>query len=216
MLKVLSLGAGVQSTALLLMSIRGEIDRLDCAIFADTGWEPAAVYTHLAWLEEVARAAGIPVHRVQAGDLRSDALRSQVRGRKSNGTRWASMPLYVLGHDNGTGMIKRQCTAEYKIRPIERKVRELLGLRPRQPWPKDVAVEQFFGISADEMRRVRMPDALWRRHRYPFVYERPMRREADRGLADGTLSRPVGAPIGLPGLPVPLRRGVAIDPSEPG
>ena len=40
MLRILSLGAGVQSTALLLMSIRGEIDRRDCAIFADTGWEP--------------------------------------------------------------------------------------------------------------------------------------------------------------------------------
>ena len=177
MLKVLSLGAGVQSTALLLMSIRGEIDRLDCAIFADTGWEPAAVYAHLTWLEGQARAAGIPVYRVTAGDLRADALRSQVRGHKADGVRWASMPLYVLGHDGGTGMIKRQCTTEYKIRPIERKVRELLGLRPRQPWPKDVALEQFFGISADEMRRVRAPDALWKRHRYPFVFDRPMRRD---------------------------------------
>ena len=50
MLKILSLGAGVQSTALLLMSIRGEVERFDCAIFADTGWEPAVVYEHLPWL----------------------------------------------------------------------------------------------------------------------------------------------------------------------
>jgi hypothetical protein len=177
MLKVLSLGAGVQSTALLLMSLRGEIERLDCAIFADTGWEPAAVYRHLAWLEAQAQLAGIPVHRVTAGDLRSDALRSQVRGRKIDGVRWASMPLYVLGHDGGTGMIQRQCTTEYKVRPIERKIRELLGLRRGQHWPKDVVVDQFFGISADELRRVRVPEGLWKRHRYPFVFEQPMRRD---------------------------------------
>ena len=48
MLKVLSLAAGVQSTALLLMSVKGELDRPDCAIFADMAWEPAAVYAHLA------------------------------------------------------------------------------------------------------------------------------------------------------------------------
>jgi len=70
MLNVLSLGAGVQSTALLLLSIRSEIERLDCAIFADTGWEPQSVYTHLAWLEEEAAAAGMPVYRVRRGDLR--------------------------------------------------------------------------------------------------------------------------------------------------
>lgn len=39
-LKVLSLGAGVQSTTVLLMSWAGELPPLDCAIFADTGWEP--------------------------------------------------------------------------------------------------------------------------------------------------------------------------------
>lgn len=177
MLNVLSLGAGVQSTALLLMSIRGELDRLDCAIFADTGWEPRAVYAHLTWLELEAAAAGVPVYRVRRGDLRADALRSQVRGRKIGGVRWASMPLYVLGEDGGTGMIRRQCTSEYKIVPVERKIRDLLGLKPRQRWPVDVAVNQFFGISADEQRRVRIPKELWKRHRYPFVLERPMRRD---------------------------------------
>lgn len=39
-LKILSLGAGVQSTTLLLLAERGELERPDRAIFADTGWEP--------------------------------------------------------------------------------------------------------------------------------------------------------------------------------
>ena len=62
---VLSLGAGVQSSTLLLMAEAGEIEpRPDAAIFADTGWEPAAVYQHLDWLET---QTSIPIHRVSNG-----------------------------------------------------------------------------------------------------------------------------------------------------
>jgi hypothetical protein len=63
--RVLSLGAGVQSSVLLLMSCRGVLPRLDHAVFADTGWEPAGVYAHLDWLRGEAEAAGIPLHVVR-------------------------------------------------------------------------------------------------------------------------------------------------------
>jgi hypothetical protein len=40
-LRVLSLGAGVQSTTLALLAAHGEVGPMpDCAIFADTRWEP--------------------------------------------------------------------------------------------------------------------------------------------------------------------------------
>jgi hypothetical protein len=43
-LRVLSLGAGVQSTTLALMAAHGEIGPMpDCAIFADTGWPIGSV-----------------------------------------------------------------------------------------------------------------------------------------------------------------------------
>jgi 3'-phosphoadenosine 5'-phosphosulfate sulfotransferase (PAPS reductase)/FAD synthetase len=73
-LKVLSLGAGVQSTTVLLMSCRGVLPKLDAAVFADTRWEPTEVYDHLDWLTEEAAKAGIPVHRVTNGDLRQHTL----------------------------------------------------------------------------------------------------------------------------------------------
>ena len=51
-LRILSLGAGVQSTVLALMAAKGEIGPMpDCAIFADTMYEPIGVYEHLNWLE---------------------------------------------------------------------------------------------------------------------------------------------------------------------
>ncbi|WP_405494689.1 hypothetical protein [Nocardia sp. NBC_00511] len=65
---MLSLGAGVQSTTLLLLIAHGELPMIDAAIFADTGWEPEAVYRHLDRIErEIATPAGIPLHRVSNG-----------------------------------------------------------------------------------------------------------------------------------------------------
>jgi 3'-phosphoadenosine 5'-phosphosulfate sulfotransferase (PAPS reductase)/FAD synthetase len=76
LLRVLSLGAGVQSTTLALMAAAGEIEAPDCAIFADTGWEPKAVYQHLDRLE---RCLPFPVHRVSKGNLRDDVI-AKARG----------------------------------------------------------------------------------------------------------------------------------------
>jgi len=71
-MKLLSLGAGVQSTTALLPSIEGTLPKLDATIFADSGWDPAAV-SHLDRTSSAAEAAGIPLHRVCNGDLRPDA-----------------------------------------------------------------------------------------------------------------------------------------------
>jgi hypothetical protein len=71
-LRVISLGAGVQSTTMALMAARGEIGPMPvCAIFADTRAEPKGVYAHLDWLE---RQLPFPVHRVSAGNLRDEIL----------------------------------------------------------------------------------------------------------------------------------------------
>ena len=67
-LRVISLGAGVQSSVMALLAARGEIGPMpDAAIFADTQWEPAAVYEHLGWLES---QLPFPVYRVTAGNIR--------------------------------------------------------------------------------------------------------------------------------------------------
>jgi len=54
MMNILSLGAGVQSSTVLLLSCRGERPTLEAALFAETQWEPKAVYQWLA----VADASG--------------------------------------------------------------------------------------------------------------------------------------------------------------
>lgn len=89
---VLSLGAGVQSSTLLLMAIAEEFESTpELAIFADTGWEPEAVYRHLDWLEaEVGDR--IEIVRVKAGNIRDDLV-----AHASGGRRFASPPLFTRG-----------------------------------------------------------------------------------------------------------------------
>lgn len=129
-LRILSLGAGVQSTTVLLMALHGGFpDRLDCAIFADTGWEPKAIYKHLDWLEGKAKEGGIPVHRVSAGNLKQDLLDAVTEKKQ----RVANPPFYVRNRDDAGeydtpdtgGMLWRKCTQAYKIQPIRVKIRAL-------------------------------------------------------------------------------------------
>ncbi|WP_411138436.1 hypothetical protein [Streptomyces sp. C10] len=147
---------------MLALSAEGILPKVDCAIFSDTGWEPAAVYAHLSRLErEIAAPAGIPVLRVSSGNIRNDAL--------DPSRRFASMPLYILNQDGKEGMTRRQCTGEYKIKPIKRKIRDLLGHPYPQRIPKGVFVEQWVGISTDEFHRAKDADVQYMRNRHPLI-----------------------------------------------
>lgn len=203
-LRVLSLGAGVQSTTLALMAAHGEVGPMpDCAIFADTGWEPQAVYDHLAWLR-LPNVLPFPVHIVSAGDLRADLLAG------AKGERWASIPAFtrtvtpagselpvydedengdlivvgsrIMSSDRvGIGMIRRQCTGDYKIAPIRRKVRELLGIAGRRSSTSPVA-EQWIGISLDEALRMKPSFESWQINRWPLIEQGMTRQDCLRWL----------------------------------
>ena len=180
------------------MSCRGELPHLDAAVFADTGWEPRAVYRHLEWLSAEAAKYDIPVHIVSGGNIKEDALRSQVRGTKSSGSRWASMPYFVLGPNGERGMIKRQCTKEYKLTPIRRKVREIAGYPPRHRIPV-AYVEQWIGISADEWKRQRGSGEAWRINRHPLLELNMTRLGCYEWLEEHGYTEPVrSACIGCP------------------
>lgn len=158
---VLSLGAGVQSTALLIASAVGVLPKPDMAVFADPGWERESVYAHLDRLErEVAVPAGIPIRRVSVGNIRDDALNPEKR--------FASMPLYVRNGDK-IGLAKRQCTNEYKVKPISRAVREALGYPHPRPVPRGVFVDQWIGISTDEFHRAKSSYVRYSRHVFPLL-----------------------------------------------
>ena len=147
---ILNLGAGIQSTTVYLLNMQGKIlPKFDIAIFADTQEEPKAVYNHLNWMQTL---NGPPIWNRTTGSLGDNLL----IGENSTKQRFVSIPAFTAkdGDTYKRGIIRRQCTSEYKIEVIDRAIRyELLGLKKFGRWPKNTVAHQYFGISADEARR---------------------------------------------------------------
>lgn len=138
-MNVLSLGAGVQSTTAHLLALDGVIEPFDHIVFADTHDEPVAVYEHLARIRDTA-----DVTIVSAGPLR-DTVKST----------FVPIPLY----DGRGGMGRRQCTYQYKLRPIRQ------WLRTLDVVPVDLAV----CISTDEVWRAKDSGLKWCRNVFPLL-----------------------------------------------
>ncbi|WBB78553.1 hypothetical protein O7606_20335 [Micromonospora sp. WMMD882] len=190
--RYLSLGAGVQSTTLLLLAAQGAIPGFDAAIFADTGWEPVTVYRHLDRLTGIAARADIEVVRVGTGNIRADALDPEHR--------FASMPLFTLGPNGERGMARRQCTSEYKIKPIKAEVRRRLGYPHPSRVPAGLRAQMAIGISLDEIDRARDADVAYMRNVFPLLdlgWRRTdcLRFLAEQGLGDTPKSSCVGCPF---------------------
>lgn len=152
--RILNLGAGVQSTALYLMALDGEIEPFDVVIFADVQEEPRSVYDHLDWLDSL---GGPKIIRVTAGRL-GDALDRGTDSRgnsRTDGGHYVAIPAYTLSPAGQKGMLRRQCTADFKIAPVERAIRQdVFKVDKGRPIPKGCHVQQVMGLSYDEPKRI--------------------------------------------------------------
>ena len=163
----LSLGVGVQSSTLLLMSLHGDLPRLDAVAFADTGDEPSWVYEQLALLRnECARLGGPEIATVSAGHLGSLMFEY---GK-------ARPPFFVDRGGQRAGKLWRKCTREMKIRPLERYWKRQLGLRKGARLPQNPICDIWLGISMDEMQRASCHPQHWAVNVFPLL-EKRMRRE---------------------------------------
>jgi hypothetical protein len=152
--RFLNLGAGVQSTSVYLMAMDGEIAPFEAAIFADVQEEPDDVYTHLDWLDSL---GGPRIIRVTAGKLGDalDAAADENGERRTEGRHFTAIPSYTLNPQTGKkGIIQRQCTYDFKVKPIEQEIRRLCGVPKGRPVPKDIVITQYMGLSHDEPKRV--------------------------------------------------------------
>ena len=161
-LRILSLGAGVQSSTLALMINKGEVPMVDAAIFADTGAEPKGVYD---WLEWLTKQLSYPVYIVSKGNLREDTINA-VNGKY----KFLTIPVFSVDKKTGKkGLLRRQCTADYKILPVNQKVRQLLGLEKGEKRKKGTVVEMLMGISMDEIYRVKPNRVKYITNNYPLI-----------------------------------------------
>jgi hypothetical protein len=163
---IISLGAGVQSSTMALMAAHGEITPMPkCAIFADTQDEPESVYR---WLKKLIPLLPFPVHTVSRGKL-SEVLLHNVSLGKGVG-RFIAIPSYG---DRG-GMGRRQCTREFKVDCINRKIREFKNGQKR--------VNLWIGISLDEVGRMKPNRIKYINNLWPLIDKRMTRWDCLRWL----------------------------------
>lgn len=146
-LRVISLGWGIQSFALAAMSALGFLPRVDLALYVDTGWEPrstrafACMWT--SWLED--RGIRVVTIRVPGNLVERGAV---------------LIPAFCAYESGGlAGMLRRQCTAHWKVKPTLHWIRDNLSSR----------VELWLGITADESWRAAESRVQYVVNRFPFL-----------------------------------------------
>ena len=151
MIDIVTYGGGIQSTTIAALIVTGRLSRPERIVMADTGRERSAVWRYL---DEVTRprlaAVGLDVERI-------DHSYSNVDLTGHNGD--LLMPVYSEG-----GKLATFCSREWKAFPVRRYLREH-GYGPDNP------VRLWFGMSLDEVGRMRTSDVKWIANWYPLILQ---------------------------------------------
>lgn len=168
-LRVLNFSGGKQSSLILWMALRGEIERPDVVLTADPGMEAKASLEYVARMQAECRKAGIAAYTVSGPNLFADMLGLKA----SRATRFDTPAYYVLNADGTEGKLNQRCTAHYKIAPMNRACRvemeKRLGIKRTSNKIPAGTVEKWIGFSASEIHRIKPPHENWACFRYPLV-----------------------------------------------
>ena len=189
-LQIISLGAGVQSTALMIMAERGEITpKPDFAIFSDTQAELPETYEHI---EKLKKMVSFPIHTITAGNIEEDFLKAVKMDDHRSLVGRTSTPPFHTKYNGGKGLLFRQCTRDYKIHPIQATIKNMLGYKKGQKMPKDVIQAVIWmGISYDEIQRMKDARVHWIKHTFPLIDRKITRQQCLEYYDKLKLERPV-------------------------
>lgn len=156
-INVISLGAGKQSSYMLLTALEGAYKfKPDFAIFSDTGCEPEITYQFLNWLKDYVKTKyNFDIIIVSKGDIMKDTI-DYIDGKK------AGNPQIPLRLENG-GIMNRHCTGDYKIAPIRKYLQKIRN---------ESKIRLWIGISLDEIERIKQSDVKYIEHYYPLCENR--------------------------------------------
>lgn len=158
-LRILSMGWGVQSTTLALMSAVGALPKLDAIIHADTSWESELTHAYIEKHLPIIKGAGINYVALSSLSARDPLTHPEnvfVPALHSKGTKYGKI-----------GRLNRQCTSRWKLQPVRHAIWQELELSGREK-TRD-AVEMWLGISWDEATRAKNSDVGYITHRYPLL-----------------------------------------------
>lgn len=155
--QIISLGAGVQSSTMALMAAKGLFSTMpDMAIFADTMSEPESVYRWLDWLET---QLPFPIIKVSAGSLEKEALKVRISQKSNEAYLRQDIPAFTVDSQQEKGQMWRQCTARFKIEPIQKFAKQF----------KSESVVMWLGISTDEAHRMKPSTKKWIENIFPLI-----------------------------------------------
>lgn len=190
----LSLGAGVQSSTLAFMCMKGEITpKPDFAVFADTQAEPQEVYDYLEYVEQ---NVDFPIHIVTAGSLEKEVIKEKIATDKAinykKGEKYGVLQIPAFGvmpDGSVTAAIGRKCTADYKIKPVTDFVKKEYNINTRLKSSINLATE-YIGISFDEIQRMKPSRDKWRVKRFPLIEKQIRRSDCLKWIKDNGYEEP--------------------------
>lgn len=159
MIKAISYGGGVQSTALVLLAIEGTID-FDVALFANVG-DDSEHPASLAWVRDVmqpyAESHGFPVHELHRV-MRDGTTRTLMEDLERD-SRTINIPIRMANGAPGN----RNCTHAFKVQVVGK---WLKAHGASKDDPATVAI----GISTDEFHRASNKRAMpYENPVYPLI-----------------------------------------------
>ena len=148
---VWSCGGGVDSTAIAVLIVQGELPKPDYAVMIDVGYEPKSTWDHV---EDVLKprllAVGVELLVLHSADWTDTALVDH-RG-------WCCLPAYRI-KDGEVQKLTTRCSGNWKAKVARRWLREQ-GID---------RCEQWLGIAADEQKRAKPAVEQWTELRWPLI-----------------------------------------------
>lgn len=156
-INVISYGGGTQSTAMLLMLLKNNIN-IDEILFADTQNEEQAIYDQIEIVNEYLKD-----HYNKSITIISSSslIEDQIKFYKGQLKRVDHIPFWLVDQNGNLGKMPfSQCSIAYKINPIRRYIRKKYG---------SAQINMYIGYSVDEITRVKDSKFKNTIHHFPLI-----------------------------------------------
>lgn len=180
----ISWGGGVQSTAMAVMSVLGDLPQVDAVIHSDTGFERTKTVEIVAWYSGWLSRRG------------QEVIVCRGRNKITDNNEHMHMPFWTTSG----GPLRRQCTREFKLVPLKRAMREFSGFdKSLPPHPGKGAFDVWLGITWDETERMKKSRVGYMINSWPLIEKRLTRNDCIDYLENKGLPVPVkSACVGCP------------------
>ena len=172
LLTVLNYSGGKQSSALLWMVLRGELNvDLDTFIVlnADPGMERTETYKYVEMMKVKCDEAGIFFKTVKGPNLYEDL----VAGKWKDVGRLDNPPYWTKSSSGHRGRLMQKCTRYYKVAPMDQEIRRILeeryAISRTSTRIGEKIVRKWIGFTVSEVHRIKPSPRKYIEFVYPLI-----------------------------------------------